>query len=520
MSLESEDARAEVARRQQAERGRYYQPNGRIEQFLLEIGRRFPHGTNRTWKCILRAGNRGGKTSLAANLASYLCDSYRQPFFDAVPVLRHFRRPCRGRILTTANAAKNTYDEEFTKWLRHGQYKSYKERHFTNRYHFNNGSEFDIFTFDQDPLQGESVTLNWAIVDEPMSRRHWTSLSTRFGFGGIIFMVLTEDEDSDCGWYSDVFETPERLNDDVLLMEMDAHANCRDHSLRGVIPHAAFEDMWRDLSPEQVETRRLGRSRSRGGVIYKNYRDEPSPAGHLMPSLEGYYAECWSKGLYTLYHIVDPHDRKPWATEWRAFFPNGKSVSVCEWPDESLPMFHKLKSWGWGYSQYADMVYRTERQLGSGKPAHATVMDPNYGPKAAMNADGVTSHAAGFLKAYKALSKRSRRMIFPGDEISSGHMAVKEVLGDPGHGVTPDYYWMEHCRNGRWAMTHYGYKENRDEKKGLSEVPVLQYKDFADLPRYCAKAKARYIEEGESVESEEQNKFYSPQRRGNGRIGV
>ena len=42
-------------------------------------------------------------------------------------------------------------------------------------------------------------------------------------------------------------------------------------------------------------------------------------------------------------------------------------------------------------------------------------------------------------------------------------------------------------------MTHYGYKENKDETKGQSQVPMLQYKDFPDLDRYCAMAKARYI---------------------------
>ncbi|MFA6004600.1 MAG: hypothetical protein WC881_11090, partial [Elusimicrobiota bacterium] len=146
MSLEAEQAKAEVARRQDQERGRYYIPCGRIEQFLLEIGRRFEAGTNRTFKCILRAGNSSGKSCLAANIASYLSDSYRNPWFDAVPILRNFKRPNRGRILTTANAAKRNYDEEFSKWLRRGQYKTAREgRFFNNKYSFKNGSEFDIF---------------------------------------------------------------------------------------------------------------------------------------------------------------------------------------------------------------------------------------------------------------------------------------------------------------------------------------------------------------------------------------
>ena len=518
MSLDAEQAKSELHRRRDQEQGRYYQPNGRIEQFLLEIGRRFPVGTNRTWKCILRSGNRGGKSTLAQVLAGYLSRHFPNPYLDTVPVLRHFRRPNRGRIMTTATGASGVYNDGLAKWLPRGSYKTWaRGRPFSSLYRFDSGGEFDIMTFDQDPMQAESVTLNWAIVDEPMSYRHWTALSTRFAFGGMIFLVLTEDEHSECDWYADVLETPERLADDVLAFEMDGHANCREHGIRGVIPHESFEDIWRDLDESQMETRRFGKTRARGGAIYKTYIDDAG--GHVMPTLQGYYAECWAKGLYTLYHTVDPHDRKPWAMEWRAFFPDGKGISVAEWPDESMKPFHQIKSWGWGYNQYADLVVRTEKALGSGRPAHATVFDPNYGPKATMNAEGVTSHAAGFAKAYSALSKRGRRMIFPSDEISSGHMAVKTVLGEPARGVTPGYYWMEHCRNGRWAMTHYGYGENKNEKKGLSEVPVLQYKDFADLPRYCAQAKARYIEEGEMSQQPEQ-KFQEPRRHFNGRMGV
>lgn len=492
--MDASGARAELERRMMSERCRYYVPNGRLEAFLLEIDRRFGIEViknGRTVICILRAGNGLGKTVLAVNLASYLSDQYPNLYMDQAGVLKGFRRPNRGRILTTATAAESNYDAEFSKWLRRGKYKTARGgRNFNEKYRFDNGSEFDLFTFTQDPGEGESVTLNWAIVDEPMSHKHWTALKSRFRFGGIIFMILTPLEGA--GWYHDEFETVERMADDVLLMEGSSEENCITHGVRGIIPHQSLEDMWRDFDESEMIARRDGKYLEHAGVIYKTYRDDYT--GHLLASFPPYYAEAWAKGLYTLWQVIDPHDRKPWAISWWAFFPNGKAICVAEWPDESMRPFHKLKSWGWGYRAYADLTIKTEAALGSGRAAYATVMDPNYGPSAAMTQEGVSSIGAIFSGDYREMAKgASRRMIFPSDAITPGHLAVKGKLGDPATGVTPDYYWMDYCRNGRFAMTHYGYKENRDEQKGLSETPILQHKDFADLPRYLTTAAARYI---------------------------
>lgn len=514
-ALEVGIAQGELNRRLAAERGRYYVPNGRIEQFLNAIGDRFEPGSKRIWIVILRAGNSIGKSCLAANLASYLADSYENPYFDAVPYLRYFKRPNRGRILTTRNAAENNYDAEFVKWLRRGQYKSMKQgRNFESRYEFKNGSEFDLFTFDQAPAQGESITLRWAIVDEPMSRRHWTALKSRFRFGGIIFMLLTPLKGA--GWYHFEFETPERMANDVLIMEGSSEDACIQHGIRGIVDHETLEDQWRDFDADELPTRRDGKYLELAGSIYKTYRDDA--AGHIMTDLPAYYRDCWDKGFHTLWQGIDPHDRKPWAITWRTYFPNGKSIGACEWPDESMQPFHKIKHWGWGWDAYAKMTVETEKALGAGHAAYATVFDPNYGPKATMDVDGVTSHAAEFAAAYRKLTGQSRRMMFPSDDISSGHIAVKGLLGDPARGVTPGMYWLEHLRNGRFGMVNYGYKENKDEKKGLGELPELQFKDFPDTERYLAKAKARYIDPSEELPAD--FVLQSPGVRANGRFRV
>ena len=502
------EADAEIQRRLANEQCRYYVPNGRLDALIQAVGKRFEPGSKRIYICILRAGNGIGKSCFAANVASYLSDSYPNLYFDQAPYLRKFQRPNRGRILTTVNAAKNNYDGEFSKWLRRGQYKTVREgKHFNNKYRFGGGSEFDIFTFDQAFDQGESITLNWAITDEPMSKSHWKPLKARFRFGGIIFMLFTGT--AGAGWIKNEFETVERLGDDVLMMQGSSEDNCITHGVRGMMAHETLEDLWRDYDDDDMTVRRDGGYAEQASITYPTYRDDTT--GHVLAEMPPYYAECWEKGLYTLYQIIDPHHRKPWAIEWRAAFPNGVDIAVSEWPDESMRPFHKMKSWHWGYDSYAKLTSETEKSLGVGKPAHMTIMDPNYGPAAVMSKEKTTSDGAEFVAAYRALTGRFRRIIFPSDAVQPGHLLVKAALGNPARGVTPNTYWMDYCRNGRFGMLNYGIKEKKNESDGISEVPELQFKDFPDLRRYFATAKARYIELTEELPK---NMVYSRPRKG------
>lgn len=500
-------ARRELERRMAAERGRYYTPNGGIESVLNLINEKRRPGQKGTTIFVIEAGNGVGKSTLTANIAAYLTCRYANAFFDKIDCLREFRRPNRGRIITTATAAQTVYDEELAKWMPQGRYRAKKNGHkFNQVYQGLGGGEFDILTHDQDPMQGESVTLDWAIGDEPMSRRHFSALKSRFRFGGIIIFVLTPLEGA--AWMQHQLLSPDRLGKDVFHIRLSAEVNCIQHGTRGLMEHSALEDMWRDFDEDELEARRDGLPLALSGSIYKNFRMN----GHVMDFLPIYYQDCWDKKLFTLWQTIDPHDRKPWFITWRAVFPNGNSFAVGEWPDDSMRPFHKMKSWGWGWNQYAKLTVETEEAMGV--PAYATIFDPNYGPSATMDAEGVTSHAAEFAKAYRALTGRSRKMIFPPDSISEGHLRVKQALGDPARGVTPEMYYLSHVKNLIFSMTNYGYAENKNEEKGLSEMPVLQFKDGADTERYFKAAGARYINATEVLP--EIVDFATPMRRYSG----
>lgn len=494
-------AKKEIERRAANEKGRYYVPNGRAEEFIKLLDNASKRDGITIF--ILRAGNSFGKSCLAANLINYLCDAVPNPYFDAVPYLKNFRRPSKGRLCTTANAARNTYGEEFPKWFSRNQYTAKKgAREFDSVFHFKRtGSGFDIFTFDQDPEAGESITLDWLIVDEPMSHRHFSGLKSRLRFGGIIIFILTPLEGS--GWYSDVFETPDRIGRDVYVLEASSEDNCIQHGVRGVIPHAALEDMWADFDEDEIAARRDGKFLHLGGAVYKNYRDDTQ--GHVLESLPEYYQECWDKKQFTLYMAVDPHDRKPFMLSWTAVFPDNVAITVAEFPDERFRPFSKIKTFTWDVPMYTRMILATEEAIG--KPAAVRLIDPNFGPARKAGGDSV-------LQQFVNAGLKNWRL--PPDRIADGHVAVKNLIGDPARGTKPQWYVLAHCKNTRWGFVNYGYKENRDESKGLSETPELKNKDAVDLLRYKAMYGLRYLRPDAAKPLD----FYQAKRQGHGAIGA
>src|SRR3990167_4769101 len=108
-------ARLELARRAVEERGRYYVPTGRIEEVIGTFKQFKPRSTQNP-HIIYRSGVGSGKTTFVQVLADYLSSHFPHHYFDQIPYLRHFKRPNRGRIYTTLNAAKLKYPTERTKW--------------------------------------------------------------------------------------------------------------------------------------------------------------------------------------------------------------------------------------------------------------------------------------------------------------------------------------------------------------------------------------------------------------------
>src|SRR3990167_52697 len=510
LSIALEMAKAEAARRAVAEKCRYYTPCGKLQDFANLMKNAID--PQETYIFICTSANGIGKSVFAANLAAYFCGRIPNMAFNDIAPLRNFIQPNRGRILTTAYAGQTVYAEkEIPAWFPKGQYQSLRESHIYDvKFKFPaTGSEFDVFTFNQDPKEGESVTLNWAIIDEPLPYNHWVPLKSRFRFGGIIVFVMTALYDS--GWVSDELDTPERIGKDVFKIQIDMEAACKDHGINGHLPHSYITQMTRDTDEDEYEARISGGYLSLSGRVYKQFDDSL----HVWDDLPPYHQECWEKNQYTLYQIIDPHDRKPFAIGWYAVFPNQDVVCVAEWPTFD---FYKAKSSDVQIDEYRKIFKETETAMEH--ISDVRLMDPEFANAPKLGNKGAKAAIEGpCLDCYAKDKSRlacphSFYFDLPPNEIHYGILKVKELLGNKKKNTRPKLYFMRHCKNHVNAHTRWSYVENAKDSKGLSEMVQDKFKDFCDLARYGALYEFKYIKK-EIIKQE----IWKPRNRG-GYLGI
>ena len=452
----------------------FWEPNAKHEAFLRDLDKpAYKVGEKNIH--ILRANNRGGKSVMATMIAGYLAEPYPNDWLMKSRFLREFRRPNRGRIYTTANAAETTYQDHTKEWLPQGRYRARKRGAFDAKFRFPaTGSMFDIFTFDRDPMAGESTHLDWAMVDEPLPQKHWSALVSRLTFGGPIFMFFTALEGA--GWINVDIENEERIGRDVFPTVMCAEDCCIEHGVRGHLPHAYIESLKRDFDEDELSARLEGSYLSLAGAVYKKFGQQ-----NTRHEMERYWLECVAKGFYNIVNIIDPHPRKPFAIGWYFVFPNNDVVTVAEFPDDTFPLYHKMKSFDYSTEDYANLIKETEKCFDH--PADWRLMDPNMGNSPERAGKGT------YKKVFQDCGLTFRD---PCDEIINGHIAVKALVGDMAKGRRPSFYVMDVCKNHLFGMKNYAWAETRSAVTGLSERPELVYDDFATLVRYGAMSGFKY----------------------------
>ena len=473
-------AEAELSRLWKEKPSMFWQPCGKVEQFLNSID-------TAAWKegdlkfFILRSGTQAGKTTTALNLLNYLAKPYPHKWLGQSNYLKNFPRPNVGRVYTTLNAAKTTYLDGVRRWFPCKEHIASKAGGtYDSFFMWSNGSRFDIFSTEKDVQQGESTTLNYAIMDEPFSPVFWNGLISRFPMGGIIFIVMTAVEGA--GWIQTELETPDRIGKDVFVTVMDAEDCCIEHGVRGYRPHAYIDNMMRSMSEEDAYARLHGGYLSLSGAVFKGYFDVKT---HTLSKIPARYAGDWANKNFRLVTVIDPHLRKPFALGFYSVFRNGDAICVGEFPDERYSMFHKMVSLpGTEISDYCEIIKKFYEEIfgekfKTCKHKGKFIMDPNAAMSPYKMGGFTVKH-----KFYECLEETN--FFLPSDKIDDGHIAVKEMLGFPSKGVSPRIYFMDYCRNHIFAMINYAYKEQVSKTRGISERPELIYKDFADLVRYLA----------------------------------
>ena len=199
---------------------------------------------------------------------------------------------------------------------------------------------------------------------------------------------------------------------------------------------------------------------------------------------------------YTLYHILDPHDRKPFAMCWIAVHPTGVGYLIDEYPNKN---FNEMLSDDKTYDDYAMIVHQKEAQLKSIFKFNVTrrIIDPNFGNKTVKLAQrqGGQSHTTPKAE----LKKRGLHFHDGIDPLEQGHLAVRQLLHyqltDNEVTYQPKLFFCDYCTN---SITHHSRYSRKDINAADGDVkdnarPMDKYKDYCDLVRYYAMDNPRFI---------------------------
>lgn len=318
----------ELARRKKEERYRYFVPNGKQKEF----------NDQDSFIRIFSAANGVGKTGNMANVIAHMTCPIYNKWFDT-DFFRNSPKSSRGRIVSTGTNIQANIVPELKKWFPKGQWTTSKGgKVFESQWKVNDHS-FDIMTYEQDPAEFESVTLDWIWFDEPPPYKIYAASVARFRFGGTIYITMTPLSDS--AWIYDELILDEKTKKTVTYAEVED--NCKKHGTRGILEHDNIEQMIAEYTEDEREARTKGRFMHLAGLVYKSYQQRV----HWIEPFN------LNPGHHTVYCALDPHPRTPHAVMWLAVDRNGTKYIVDELfttgsPEEMVALIRaKEQEKGW-----------------------------------------------------------------------------------------------------------------------------------------------------------------------------
>ena len=310
----------------------WFTPLPKQAEFQRYVGNKFQ-------AVLFQGGNWTGKTITGANTALQLA------FSGGIRVGNDFYPVCdvpnMGRIATEKELVEKDVIRHLEKQLGPGTYNTEKKgRPFFTQWYLENGSEFDILTYDQDPKQFEGVELDWAWLNEPSTEDIFKRMLGRFKKGGVLFITATI---LSCPWILDLIIEADNPRYKIVTMDIEENKESKG----GYLPDKAVDDMLASQDPEEREARKSGRSLRLAGRVFKYYEKHR----HEI------FIEMRDEAPDDMMVIMatDPHDKLPHYSAW-AYLDNDGILNVYkEHPNSNFWEFSD-NPWANEY-QLAD-VYR------------------------------------------------------------------------------------------------------------------------------------------------------------------
>lgn len=205
-----------------------------------------------------------------------------------------------------------------------------------------------------------------------------------------------------------------------------------------------------------------------------------------------------------LWHVLDPHDRKPWAMGWYLVNKNETVYCVDEYPDGSEPggNFNEMLYDDKTYEDYAKIIKQREESLRvlfniGGRIRR--IIDPNFGNKTVQFAERKGGQSK--TTPVKELRKLGLHYKDGIDALEAGHLKVREVLHwvkkDGQFVVYPKFLLTDNCKNHINGLTRYSRKDIMGADGDVKDkvAPQQKWKDFPDLVRYLWMGNPHWIPE-------------------------
>lgn len=225
------------------------------------------------------------------------------------------------------------------------------------------------------------------------------------------------------------------------------------------------------MTRDEIKSRIYGIPINLSGKIYLKFNKNI----HIVPFEDVPFNKV------TLYHVLDPHDRKPWAMIWVAVHITGTAYVVDEYPERN---FNEMFSDDKTYNDYAEIIREKEEGLKQifGKSVYKRIIDPNFGNKTVQLAERQGGQSKTTPK--KELSKRGFRFIDGIDALEAGHLKVREALyweeKDGEIIVQPKVFITDNCPNTSRHLSRYSRGDILTSDGDVRDKvkPKEKWKDF------------------------------------------
>lgn len=445
----------ELEWRKQNERFEFYEPNEPIEKIMALAGSKDKQGNPANLLYILSAANALGKTAALINLAGNLVFGVRNKYFNH-PIFKEWPFPKRIRLISDPTQLKDAgpIPTEIEKWWPKGKYQAVRDGQHYNSVYKANGWIMEVMTYNQQPKEFEGANVGLLLFNEPPPENLWTPNISRLrpGIGIVAMTPLTE-----AGWFFD--KVAPRHED--FTVYADVEKACKQHGVRGHLEHETIQRQIAEYDSDEREARVSGKAMYLKGLIYKDFNSQVHVSKEtIIPPSNA-----------TIYHIVDPHEAKPFAMIWAFVDGKGDVTIYDEWPNQE---FEKWTSCSLGIQEYRKIIQDKEQGLNVYKriiDRHFAEIRHMVGMTRKTLRDQFREIGIEFYPSYQAL-----------EEVDTGILKVRDYLKyNPDRPLDfnnkPKIIINPHCKN---TIKHLG-RWSRDPKTGDAQD---QFKDFCDVVRY------------------------------------